>query len=99
MAKKIIKFNITVGYDTRSIEISEDDWESIQKGEEFCDSVEDCYEGEVFIYTFNFNSSAKGSLHVSYQNAEDEDGSSYGEGYIGIIQDGWVNEEESEGVD
>ena len=94
MEEKKITFNITVGYDTRSIELSQEDWQSIQNGEEFSESVDDWYEGEEFVYTFNFNCSEKGSLYVTYQRADDEDGFSCGDGFIGTIQDGWVDEDD-----
>lgn len=94
MEEKKITFNITVGYDTRSIELSEENWQSIQNGEEFSESVDDWYEGEKFVFTFNFNCSDKGSLYVTYQRADDDDGCSCGDGFDGTIQDGWVDEYE-----
>jgi hypothetical protein len=94
MKERKVTFNITVGYDTRSIELSEETWQSIQNGEEFSELVDDWYEGEEFVYTFNFNCSDKGSLYVTYQRADDEDGFSCGDGFIGTIQDGWVDEDD-----
>jgi len=87
-----IVFNINVGYETRSINLKPHDWKNILKGKEFEESVKDSYEGEDYVYTFCFNTIEKGSLSVYYQQVNDEDGSTCGEGYIGEIKDGWITE-------
>lgn len=92
---KTINISVTVGYDLRSVLLTELEWKMVQEGKELVKEVEDSYEGEDFIYTFMFNSYYdKGcSLVVTHEPVEDEGGFSGATGFIGSIEDAYIHVE------
>ena len=87
---KKIRFGIEIGKEAREIDISLRDWQRIQKGEKVSLSMLNYYEADEFEYCFRFNYDKKGSLFVGYTSVDDE--RQQGDGFIGNISDGWVNE-------
>ena len=85
-----IEFGVTVGYDYKSVELTEQEWVEVQEGKHLQKSVNDGYEGEEFIYTFTFNRAVKGELLVTYQEVDDDTGMSEGVGFDGPISEGMV---------
>ena len=79
-------FSVEFGYEVRSIELTDSDWESIQNGVNFFGEVEDAYEGGTITYYWEFNpEGSKGNIvSVTY-----DDG---GTGFVGPIGDGWITE-------
>jgi hypothetical protein len=71
--------------DSHELELSEDDWRKVARGEKFSEVGDDyCYDGHDFGTTWVFNGSHPGSLLVTYQRLDDETGSE-GEGFVGNI--------------
>jgi hypothetical protein len=71
--------------DSHELELSEDDWRKVARGERFSEVGDDyCYDGQDFGTTWIFNSCHPGSLLVTYQRLDDETGSE-GEGFVGSI--------------
>jgi hypothetical protein len=85
-----VEFGVTVGYDYRSVVLTEQEWTEVQEGADLQKSVNDGYDGEEFTYTFNFNGTQKGELLVTYQEVDDDTGMSEGVGFDGPISEGIV---------
>ena len=83
---KKFQIGITIGYELRTLVLTEKQWIEIKNGKEFKKTVKDYYEGEEFNYQFHFNNpeDKKNNFIVTY-----DDG---GEGYIGNIDDVYVDE-------
>ena len=83
---KEINISVEIGYELRTVSLSELEWERVQKGQHLSKEVVDCYEGEEFTYEFNFNSGQhKGnSLVVTYDDAD---------GFIGNIEDAIIDKQ------
>lgn len=79
------KLSVEIGYEVRSVELTETEWESIQRGETLARSVDDSYEGETVTYEWQLNSADYGidTLVVTYDDAV---------GFKGSIEDGWVED-------
>ncbi len=92
---KTINVSVTVGYDLRSVQLTELEWKMVQEGKELVKEVEDSYEGEDFIYTFMFNSNYDEgySLVVTYEPVEDGMGLYGATGFIGNIEDAYIHVE------
>ena len=92
---KTINVSVTVGYDLRSVLLTELEWKMVQEGKELVKEVEDSYEGEDFICTFMFNSyyDEGGSLVVTHEPVEDDGGFSGATGFIGSIEDAYIHVE------
>lgn len=86
-----IVYGVTVGYDYRSVILTEQEWSSVQEGNDLQKSVNDLYEGDEFTYTFTFNRTQKGELLVTYQEVDDDTGMSEGVGFDGPISEGIVS--------
>ena len=78
MTQHKIRVSVEVGYDLRSIELTPEEWASVQTGQNLVREVIDYYEGEAFTYVFAFNTRNEGSLVVSYDDAD---------GFLGDIED------------
>lgn len=80
-----INVSVEVGYELRTVSLTELEWKSVQAGEPLTKEIEDYYEGEKFTYEFHFNSEYyKGnSLVVTYDD---------GDGFIGGIEDAYIDE-------
>ena len=85
---KKIRFGVEIGKD-QEIDISLKDWQRIQE-EKVSLSMLNYYEADEFEYCFRFNYDEKGSLFVGYTSVDDE--RQQGDGFIGNISDGWINE-------
>ena len=87
MTKKI-NVSVEVGYDLRTITLTEKQWQSVKSGKKLIKSVKDYYEGEPFTYRFCFNENLEtdenSSLVVTYDDL--------GVGFTGKIEDALVNE-------
>jgi hypothetical protein len=86
MAKKVINLSVEVGYELRTVSLTEEEYAYIKSGKQLVKEVEDHYEGEKFTYEFNFNNPTfeNDTLVVSYDGAD---------GFIGEIEDAYINEE------
>ena len=73
-----VRLSVEVGYDLRSVDLTLDEWAQVQGGEKLVREVIDYYEGEAFTYVFAFNARNKGSLVVTYDDAD---------GFLGDIED------------
>lgn len=82
------ELSVSVGYDLRSVELTEDEFASIKSGKKLTKVVEDDYEGETFQYSFAFNYDYPNSLTVSY--SKDDDPWSEGQGYVGDLPDALI---------
>lgn len=80
-----INVSVEVGYELRTVSLTELEWKSVQAGETLTKGIKDYYEGEEFTYEFHFNSEYyKGdSLVVTYDD---------GDGFIGSIEDAYIDE-------
>ena len=87
---KIFSLSIAVGYDLRSINLTEKELKSVRDGKPLTKSIDDYYEGEEYTYTFEFNQDPDYSLKVSYQQGDDV--FTAGDGYLGDIDDAIVLE-------
>lgn len=83
---KSIDISVVIGYELRTVSLSELEWERIQSGHFLSKEVVDYYEGEEFTYKFIFNSSQRNgsSLVVTYDDAD---------GFIGNIEDAIIDEQ------
>ena len=79
---------VEVGYDTRTCALTKSEWAQVSKGLYVTKDFTDWYEGEEFIYTFQFNSEQAGSLLVFYTNS---DGECFGDGFTGQIDDALIS--------
>ena len=87
MAKpKFINVSVEIGYELRTVSLSEHEWGRVKSGHPLSKEIVDYYEGEEFTYKFNFNSSdyKVNSLVVTYEDAD---------GFIGNIEDAFISEE------
>ena len=82
---KTINLSVEVGYELRTVSLSELEWKKVRSGHSLSKEIVDYYEGEEFTYEFHFNSSDyKGnSLVVTYDDAD---------GFIGNIEDAIIND-------
>lgn len=80
------KLSVEIGYEVQSVELTETEWESIQRGEMLTRSVDDAYEGKTVTYVWHLNSADYGidTLVVNYDDAA--------AGFMGSIEDGWVED-------
>ena len=92
MSKKI-NVSVEIGYELRTVELTQKEWDNVNKGEYLSKSIEDIYDGEVFVYEFQFNpeNPKDSTLYVTYTRKGDDD---YGEGFIGNIGGAMIHEEE-----
>jgi hypothetical protein len=76
-----VTLGIEIGYELRTITLTQSQWEEVQSGKELKEEIEDFYEGESFTYSWYFNdpSDKENSLVVTY-NGE-------GVGYMGSVED------------
>ena len=90
---KIINVSVPIGYDYRTVQLSELEWKRVQQGKELIKEVEDSYEGYDYIYTFDFNSNRQkgSSLVVTHEPVEDEGHPSGATGFIGNIEDAEID--------
>ena len=86
METKVINLSVEVGYELRTVTLTEKEFEIIKSGKQLIKEVEDYYEGEEFTYEFNFNNPmfANDTLVVSYDGAD---------GFIGKIEDAYIDED------
>jgi hypothetical protein len=77
--------SVTVGYDLRTVNLTEKQWKAVQDGKPLVKRVKDHYEGQAFTYVFHFNMDPANSLMVTYDDAD---------GYLGDIADAMVSEVE-----
>jgi hypothetical protein len=87
---KIFSLSIEVGYEFRSISLTEDELKQIRAGQRLTKEMLDMYEGEEYTYIFEFNQDPDYSLKVSYQQGDDI--FTAGHGYLGNINDAIVLE-------
>ena len=87
---KIFSLSIEVGYEFRSISLTEDELKQIRAGEKLTKEMVGMNEGEEYTYTFEFNQDPDYSLKVSYQQGDDV--LTAGDGYLGDIDDAIVLE-------
>lgn len=87
---KIFSLSIEVGYEFRSISLTEDELSQIRAGQSLTKEMLDMYEGEEYTYTFEFNQDPDYSLKVNYQQGDDI--LTAGDGYLGDIDDAIVLE-------
>lgn len=87
---KIFSLSIAVGYDLRSVNLTEKELKSVRDGKPLTRSTDDYYEGEEYTYTFEFNQDPNYSLKVTYQQGDDI--LTAGDGYLGDIDDAIVVE-------
>lgn len=82
---KSINVSVEIGYELRTVSLSELEWKKVRSGHSLSKEIVDYHEGEEFTYEFNFNSSQhKGnSLVVTYDDAD---------GFIGNIEDAIIND-------
>ena len=82
---KEINISVEIGYEIRTVSLSELEWKKIQSGHPLSKEIVDHYEGEEFTYEFHFNSSQHegNSLVVTYDDAD---------GFIGNIDDAIIDE-------
>lgn len=78
--KKEISISVEIGYELRTVSLSETEWKRVQSGDVLLKEVVDYYEGEEFTYVFHFNTGLHqgNSLVVTYEDAD---------GFIGNIED------------
>ena len=78
--KKEISISVEIGYELRTVSLSETEWTRVQSGHALSKEVVDYYEGEEFTYVFHFNTELHqgNSLVVTYEDAD---------GFIGNIED------------
>jgi hypothetical protein len=81
----MIRISVEIGYELRSVELTSQEWEDVQKGTRLNREVVDCYEGEAFRYVFAFNDRKGSTLVVTYDDAD---------GFIGDIGDVLVDASE-----
>ena len=74
----MIRVSVEIGHDLRTVELTPQEWEAVQRGQRLVQEVEDYYEGEAFTYVFAFNEREGSSLVVTYDDAD---------GFIGDIED------------
>ena len=81
---KSINVSVEIGYELRTVSLSEFEWRRVQSGHALSKQVVDYYEGEEFTYTFHFNSEFHPgkSLVVNYEDAD---------GFIGCIEDAIID--------
>ena len=77
------ELSFVIGYEVRSIELTEDELAAIKAGKTLTKVVDDDYEGDTFQYIFQFNCDYATSLTVSY--SMDDDPMSEGDGYVGDL--------------
>ena len=68
MSKKI-NVSVEIGYELRTVELTQKEWDDVNKGEFLSKTIEDMYEGEILEYEFVFNNnqSDKVELIVTYE--------------------------------
>ena len=78
--KKEISISVEIGYELRTVTLSETEWTRVKSGDVLLKEVVDYYEGEEFTYVFHFNTELHqgNSLVVTYEDAD---------GFIGNIED------------
>ncbi|MDA0762170.1 MAG: hypothetical protein O2949_11105 [Proteobacteria bacterium] len=79
------ELSVVIGYEVRSVELTEDELAAIKAGKTLTKVVDDDYEGDIFQYSFQFNYDYATSLTVSY--SMDGDPMSEGDGYVGDLSD------------
>ena len=77
---KSIGLSVEIGYELRTVSLSDLEWSRVQSGHALSKEVVDYYEGEEFTYVFHFNSEIHqgNSLVVTCEDAD---------GFIGCIED------------
>mgnify|MGYP001472781884 CR=1 FL=1 len=83
----MILVSVEIGYDLRTVELTPQEWEAVQRGQHLIREVEDYYEGEAFTYVFAFNDRKGSSLVVTYDDADR---------FIGDIEDAIIGELDSD---
>ena len=74
----MIQVSVEIGSELRTVELTHQEWETVQRGQHLVREVEDYYEGEAFTYVFRFNERQGSTLVVTYDDAD---------GFIGDIGD------------
>lgn len=82
---KTYTLSIAVGYDVRSVVLTDDELTLIRAGKSLTKEVDDYYEGEEYTFTFEFNQDPDYSLMVTYQQGDDI--LTAGDGYLGDLND------------
>ena len=90
MANKI-NVSVEIGYELRTVQLTEEEWDDVNKGEFLSKSIEDNYEGEVFVYEYQFHADypKDSTLYVTNAQKGDFDG---GQGFVGNIEDAIIEE-------
>jgi hypothetical protein len=78
----MVTVSVEIGYERRTVELSNSEWKSVLAGDTLIREVEGYYEGDLFAYIFQFNSRAGNSLVVTYDDAD---------AFIGKIADAVVD--------
>jgi hypothetical protein len=74
----MIQVSVEIGNELRTLALTHQEWETVQRGQHLVREVEDYYEGEAFTYVFRFNERKGSTLLVTYDDAD---------GFIGDIGD------------
>lgn len=77
----MIRVSVEIGNELRTVELTHQEWQTVQRGQRLVREVEDYYEGEAFTYVFRFNEREGSALVVTYDDAD---------GFIGDIGDAIV---------
>jgi hypothetical protein len=87
---KTYSLSVEVGYELRSVTLTEEELRHVRSGEPLTKTVEDLYEGDEYTFTFEFNQDPDYSLKVTYQQADDI--LTAGDGFLGDIEDACLDE-------
>lgn len=90
---KNVSISVEIGYELRSVTLTQSEWLAVKVGEALSREVEEPYEEKVFVYKFSFNGGEQPNvnLYVTYrEEGEDWDG---GVGFIGKIEDAYIDEQ------
>ncbi len=70
--------SVEVGYELRTVNLTQDEYDAVRNSVTLCKEVRDFYEGEEITYLFAFNRDSEHSLVVTYDS---------GVGFLGSIDD------------
>jgi hypothetical protein len=89
---KNVSISVEIGYELRSVTLTQSEWSAVQAGKPLSKEVQEPYEEKLFVYKFSFNGGEQLNVNLCVTYREEGEDWAGGEGFMGMIEDALVNE-------